>query len=76
MNTRKLVDIKSDGVMDTDDKFYTNHRNLYDTIIKAENLQTGLRTILDYLVNQGVKDSATLVCWDYFNSKQGQYPSD
>lgn len=66
----------TDGVMDTRDELFTNPHKLYETIVKADHLKKGLRTILDYLVNQGARDSATLICWEFFNDKQGQDPSD
>ncbi|GIP53621.1 protein phosphatase 2C domain-containing protein [Paenibacillus vini] len=66
----------TDGVMDTTDELFTDPHNLYDTIVQADHLQKGLRTILDQLKNQGARDSATIVCWEFFNDKQGQQPSD
>lgn len=65
----------TDGVLDTNDGLYTDYRNLYNAIVQ-EDLETGIRTILDHLSRQGARDSATIVCWKYSNKETALTPSD
>ncbi|WP_138494982.1 protein phosphatase 2C domain-containing protein [Paenibacillus pinistramenti] len=66
----------TDGVLDTDDEFYSDYRNLYNAIVQGEDAEAGLRSIFDHLVKESARDSATLVCWKYLNKEQAQSPSD
>lgn len=66
----------TDGVLDTNDGLYTDYRNLYNAIVQDDDLETGIRTILDHLSRQGARDSATIVCWKYFNKETALTPSD
>lgn len=68
--------LMTDGVLDTEDEFYANPCHLYETITQADQIQEGLKQVMNHLIVQGVRDSATIVCWEYINREQGLNPSD
>lgn len=68
--------LMTDGVLDTEDGYFTDARNLYSLMVHADSLEKGIASVLGHVVDQGGVDSATIVCWEYYNAQQGLVPSD
>lgn len=68
--------LATDGVLEYGDGYYQSSHNLYNSFIKGDRIDRNLQTILDNIMKDKVRDSASVVCWEVINKQQGLFPSD
>ncbi|MFS0727650.1 protein phosphatase 2C domain-containing protein [Paenibacillus sp. 1P07SE] len=71
---RNRIVLTTDGIFDTEDRYFQDYSNLYNILMNDNPLEQNIEQILTYLSD--VRDSTSLICWEYNNDEQGLNPSD
>ena len=67
--------LTTDGLVECPNGHYTNPNNIYHTFINS-NDEKSIRSMLDKIKENGVKDSTTIVSWKVDISKEATKPSN
>ena len=67
--------LTTDGLIECPNGHYTNPNNIYHTFINS-NDEKSIRSMLDKIKENGVKDSTTIVSWKVDISKEATKPSN
>ncbi|WP_168121478.1 protein phosphatase 2C domain-containing protein [Paenibacillus sp. HB172176] len=71
-----LILLSTDGLLDCENGKYQSSCNLYNSFVNEQEIHKNLRMVLEDIMNDHVKDSTSLICWQVNNSHQVLYPSD
>lgn len=68
--------LATDGLLEFQNGKFLSAINLYNSLINGQGVQNNVREVLEKVMNDHVKDSTSLICWEVNNCQQVLYPSD
>ncbi|MEK3875898.1 hypothetical protein [Paenibacillus sp. FSL M7-0420] len=73
---RNIIVMTTDGLLEVGERLLEDPRRLYEAFTGREDLEECVAGVLAGVHEQIGRDSATVVAWCYYNSREAAMPSD